>query len=50
MTHVRGNALRENRETVIEDAELGEALDKANTIEDEYFRLRALAVLSLLRL
>jgi hypothetical protein len=47
---VRGNAFRENRETVIDDEELGKALDKANTIKDEYFRLRALAVLSLLRL
>jgi hypothetical protein len=47
---VRNNAFRENRETVIEDDELGKALDKAKTIDNEYFRLRALAVLSLLRL
>jgi hypothetical protein len=47
---VRGNAFRENRETVINDEELGKALDKASAIKDEYFRLRALAVLSLLRL
>jgi len=47
---VRNNAFRENRETVIENEELSKALEKANTIEDEYFRLRALAVLSLLRL
>ena len=50
MTRVRGNAFRENRETVIDDKELGKALEKANSIKDEYFRLRALAVLSLLRL
>ncbi len=50
MTRVRGNALRENRETVIDDEELGKALAKANNIEEIYFRLRALAVLSLLRL
>jgi hypothetical protein len=47
---VRNNAFRENRETVIENEELGKALEKANTIQNEYFRLRALAVLSLLRL
>jgi hypothetical protein len=50
LTRVRGNAFRENRETVIDDEELSKALKKANAIEDEYFRLRALAVLSLLRL
>jgi hypothetical protein len=47
---VGNSAFRENRETVIDDDELGKALDKANTIDNEYFRLRALAVLSLLRL
>lgn len=50
MTRVRNNAFRENRETVIEDEELSKALDHANTIDNKYFRLRALAVLSLLRL
>ena len=50
MTRVRGNAFRENRETVIDDEELGKALDKANAIKREYFRLRALAILPLLRL
>jgi site-specific recombinase XerD len=40
----------ERAETVIDDDELGKALDETNAIEDEYFRLRALAVLSLLRL
>lgn len=50
MTRVRGNAFRENRGTVIDEEELGKALQKANSIKDEYFRLRALAVLSLLRL
>lgn len=50
MTRVRNNAFRESRETVIDDGELGKALDNANSIEYEYFRLGALAVLSLLRL
>jgi len=50
LTRVRNNAFRENRETVIEDAELGRALDQANTIDNEYFQLRAIAVLSSLRL
>jgi ribosomal protein L40E len=50
LTRVRNNAFRENRETVIENDELGKALDRAKSIDNEYFRLRALAVLSLLRL
>lgn len=50
MTRVRNNAFRENREAVIDDEELGKALEKANKIEDEYFPLRVLAILSLLRL
>jgi hypothetical protein len=50
LTRVRNNAFRETRETVIENKELSEALAQASTIDDEYFRLRALAVLSLLRL
>jgi site-specific recombinase XerD len=50
LTRVRNNAFRESRETVIEDNELNRALDQANGINNEYFRLRALAVLSLLRL
>jgi site-specific recombinase XerD len=50
LTRVRNNAFRESRETVIDDNELGRALDKAKSIDNEYFRLRALAVLSLLRL
>jgi hypothetical protein len=50
LTRVRNNAFRETRETVIDDNELARALNQATTIENEYFRLRALAVLSLLRL
>ena len=50
MTRVRNNAFRENRETIIEDDELGKALEKAEAIPNEYFRLRTLAVLSLMRL
>jgi hypothetical protein len=50
LTRVRNNSFRESRETVIEESELNRALDQANGISNEYFRLRALAVLSLLRL
>jgi hypothetical protein len=50
LTRVRNNTFRETRETVIDDEELDKALAQANAIEDEYFRLRAIAVLSLLRL
>jgi len=50
LTRVRNNAFRENRETVIEDNELDKAFEKANSLPNEYFRLRALAVLSILRL
>ena len=50
MTRVRNNTFRETRETVIDDDELGEALAKVSLIDEEYFRLRALAVISLLRL
>jgi hypothetical protein len=49
LTRVRNNAFRVNRDTAIDDNELGNAFDNANTIDNEYFRLRALAVLSLLR-
>jgi len=50
LTRVRNSPFRENRETVIEEDELNKALNQANAIGNEYFRLRALAVLSLLRL
>lgn len=50
MTRVRNSTFRETRETVIDDNELGEALAQANAIDEEYFRLRALAIISLLRL
>jgi hypothetical protein len=50
VTRLRNNSFRENRETVIDNEEMGKALEKANSIKDEYFRLRSLAVLSLLRL
>ena len=46
----RNNVFGESREIVIEDTELEKALEKANVIPNEYFRLRAIAVLSLLRL
>ena len=47
---MRNNAFRENRETVIDDNEFKKAIEKATAIPSEYFRLRALAVLSILRL
>jgi len=50
LTRVRNNAFRETRETVIQDDEFDKALVQAGTISNEYFRLRALAVLSLFRL
>ena len=46
LTRVRNSIVRETRETVIDDDELGKALDQASAIDNEYFRLRALAVLS----
>jgi len=50
VTRIRNNSYRENRETLIDDNELNKALDQASALKDKYFRLRALAVLSLLRL
>jgi len=50
LTRVRNDDFRENRETVIDDAEFELAIAKANSFKDEYFRLRTIAVLSLLRL
>ena len=50
MTHVRNSKLRENRRTVITDKEFEEAMDKAERMKDEFFRLRALALLCILRL
>jgi hypothetical protein len=50
LAHVRNNTFRETRETVINDGELNIALDQANGINNKYLGLRALAVLSLLRL
>ena len=41
---------RADRTTVITDAELDEALENAENIEKEYFRLRAKATISLIRL
>jgi hypothetical protein len=50
LIRVRNNAFRESRETVTDDSELCRALDQASTIDNEYFRLRALATLLLLKL
>ena len=50
MTNVRGSPLRVNRQTVITEEEFEEALYKAEQIPNEFLRLRAKAVLCLLRL
>ena len=50
MTHVRNNVLRTKRKTVISDSEFAEMLDRAAQIKDVFFRLRALALLCVLRL
>lgn len=50
MTNVRGNSLRINRKTVISEKEFQEMLIQAEKIEDKFFRLRALAILCVLRL
>ena len=50
MTFVRGNILRTDRTGVIKPTELGEAIENARQLQDIYFQLRAVAVLSLLRL
>jgi len=50
MTHVRGLKLRTQRQTVITDKEFEEAMNRAEQIKDKFFRLRALALLCLLRL
>jgi hypothetical protein len=50
LTRVRNNAFRETRQTVVQDDEFGKALLEADNVRNEYFRLRALAVLSLFRL
>jgi hypothetical protein len=50
MTNVRGSPLRVNRETIISDVEIDDALKQAEQLSTEYFRLRAKAVISLARL
>jgi len=50
MTNVRNSELRENRRKVITDEEFEEALYNAEQISNEFLRLRACAVLCLLRL
>jgi hypothetical protein len=50
LTHVRGNVLRTDRTDVIQDSEIQEAIENARRIKDPYFQLRAVAVLSLLRI
>ncbi len=50
MTHVRGSKLRTERQTVITDKEFEETMNKAEQIKNKFFRLRARALLCLLRL
>jgi site-specific recombinase XerD len=50
MTNVRGNKARVNRTQVITEAEFKDATEKAALIKSEFLRLRAFAVLCLLRL
>jgi integrase len=50
MTFVRGSPLRVERQKVISDEEFAEALYNAERIPNEFLRLRAKAVLCLLRL
>jgi len=50
MTFFRGSKLRTERQTVITGSEFEEALYRASRIEDKFLRLRASAVLCLLRL
>lgn len=50
MTFIRGSDARKNRQTVISDAEFAAMLEKANQLPDEFQRLRARALLSVLRL
>ena len=50
MTNVRNSELRENRQNVITEEEFEEAIYNAEQIPNEFLRLRACAVLCLLRL
>lgn len=50
MTNVRNNPKRTQRTQVVTQEEFTKALDKANEIENEFMRLRARALLCVLRL
>jgi len=50
MTRVRNSELRTQRQTVITDVEFSEILERARQIKDTFLKLRAQAVLCLLRL
>ena len=50
MTRVRGSKARIERKTVISDTEFQQILEKAAEIKDKFFRLRAKALLCILRL
>lgn len=50
MTDVRGSKLRTGRKTIIGDKEFQQILMRAQEIKEKFFRLRALALLCILRL
>jgi integrase len=50
LTNVRGSKLRTQRETVITDVEFQAMLNRASQIKNEFMKLRACALLCLLRL
>lgn len=50
MTNVRNSDSRENRQTMISEIEFQDALNHAKEIKNDFLRLRALAILSVLRL
>jgi len=50
MTNVRNSDSRENRQTMISEIEFQDALNHAKEIKNDFLKLRALAVLSVLRL
>ena len=50
MTNVRNSDSRENRQTMISESEFQDALNRTKEIKNDFLRLRALAILSVLRL
>jgi len=50
LTHVRNSEERKNRRNVVTDEEIAEMFRKADQFKNEYFKLRAKALVSMLRL